>query len=167
MRPSKCLPSTRESWKSAVDIAELSTCGLFMSAPVNYYWWDKQHSPCSWTGWFTLPPTRTRACKKWTHVHWNTISHKQIEHSKNIILYNRRNAPSTTDSSYRITGNNLTNKLTPWFTNLLEKLKFAQLTKKFPTFYKPQRFIAVFSTASQLSLSSFIKIDITPPIIFV
>jgi hypothetical protein len=52
------------SLNGAVDTAELAMCGLFMSAPVNYYGRDKQHSPCGWTGWFTLPPTGTPVCKK-------------------------------------------------------------------------------------------------------
>jgi hypothetical protein len=40
----------------------------------------------------------------------------------------------------------------PWSTALLEKLTVPQLVKKFPTFHRNQKLIAVFKTASQLSV---------------
>jgi hypothetical protein len=47
----------------------------------------------------------------------------------------------------------LTYLLTPWSTDLLEKLTGLQLVKKFPTFYGTRRFITAFTNDRHLSLS--------------
>jgi hypothetical protein len=47
----------------------------------------------------------------------------------------------------------LTYSLTPWSRVLLEKLTGLQLVKKFPSFYRTQRFITALTSASHLSLS--------------
>jgi len=47
----------------------------------------------------------------------------------------------------------LINLLSPWTTALLEKLTGPQLVKKFPTFYRAQRFITTFRSTRHLPLS--------------
>jgi hypothetical protein len=44
------------------------------------------------------------------------------------------------------------NWLTPWSRALPEKLRGAQLLKKFPAFYKTKKFITSFTGACNLSL---------------
>ena len=53
--------------------------------------------------------------------------------------------------------------LTPWSRVLLEKLTGLQLVKKFPTFYGTRKFITVFTSARQLSLSWPNSIQSPPP----
>ena len=43
--------------------------------------------------------------------------------------------------------------LSPWSRALLEKLTCSQLVKKFPTFYRTQRFITAFTSVRHLSIS--------------
>jgi len=47
----------------------------------------------------------------------------------------------------------LTYLLTPWSRVFLEKPTGLQLVKKFPAFYRNQRFITAFTSARHLSLS--------------
>jgi hypothetical protein len=47
----------------------------------------------------------------------------------------------------------LTYSLTPYSTDLLEKLTGFQLVKKFPAFYETRSFITAFTNARHLSLS--------------
>ena len=56
-----------------------------------------------------------------------------------------------------------THLLTPWSTVLLEKLTYLQLVKKFPAFYGTRKFITVFTSARQLSLSWASSIQSIPP----
>jgi hypothetical protein len=51
--------------------------------------------------------------------------------------------------------------LTPWSSVLFEKLTVPQLFKKSPSSYRPQRLIAAFTTARNLSLLWFIWIQST------
>jgi hypothetical protein len=48
--------------------------------------------------------------------------------------------------------------------SLLEKLAVPQLVKEFPAFYGTRRFIAAFTTARHLSLSSTISNQAMPPV---
>ena len=57
----------------------------------------------------------------------------------------------------------VTNQITPWSKNLSEKLTVSQLLKKFPVFYRTQRFIAYSQTARHLSLSWAISIRSMSP----
>jgi len=52
--------------------------------------------------------------------------------------------------------------LTPWSRVLLEKLTSSHLVKKFPALYGTRMFIAVFTNASHLSLSSASSIQSKP-----
>jgi len=56
----------------------------------------------------------------------------------------------------------LTYLLTPWSRVLLEKRNGLQLVKKFPAFYGTRRFIAIFTSARQLSLSWATSIQSMP-----
>jgi len=55
-----------------------------------------------------------------------------------------------------------THLLTPYSTVLLEKLTDSELVKKFPIFYRTQRFITAFTNARHLSLSGAWSIQSTP-----
>jgi hypothetical protein len=57
----------------------------------------------------------------------------------------------------------LTHSLTPCSGVLLEKLTHSRLVKKFPTFHGTQKFIAAFTSAHHLSLSSASSIQSMPP----
>ena len=53
--------------------------------------------------------------------------------------------------------------LTPWNRVLLEKLTGFEVVKKFPTFYRTQRFITTYTSAHHLSLSWVSSIQSIPP----
>ena len=94
--------------------------------------------------------------------YWMLSSTFTITIHKNLTSWRIQTLTKTLTKPFTLTYL-LTYLLTPCSTALLEKLTSFQLVKKFPAFYRTQRFITTNTSASHLSLSWASSIQSTPP----
>jgi hypothetical protein len=69
------------------------------------------------------------------------------------VIPRQQNSGNDSDDDDNNNNYSFTLSVTPWSNVLLEKLTGFQLVKKFPTFYRTQRFITAFTSTRHLSLS--------------